>query len=168
MAGRKGRSGRKPKPTAILKLTGGYRADRHKRTEPAPPSGVPDAPKCLRKGTLAREEWDRITALLAEARCVTPLDRSALTAYCIEYARYIKANNRLRLVRTMLSESTKGTKMPHPLLRISDRALANMLRICQEFGLTPAARTRLDINAAGGVEDPLEALIRRQAERKKA
>ena len=85
---------------------------------------------------------------------------------CIEWAKYIRANNMLRVVRSMMSESTKGTKIPHPLLRVSDRALANMLRICQEFGLTPASRSRLNIEAGRSGGDPLERLIREQAERR--
>lgn len=165
MSGRKGRSGRKPKPTNVLKLTGNYRPDRHGRIEPEPPPVIPKAPKYIRGIALA--EWERITKLLAEVRCVTELDMAALAAYCIEYARYVNANNKLRVIRTMLSESTKGTKMPHPLLRVADRAFNNMIRLCQEFGLTPAARTRLDIKAISGVEDPLERLLRQQAERRK-
>jgi P27 family predicted phage terminase small subunit len=165
MAGVKGRSGRKPKPTAVLKLTGRYRADRHQGVEPEPPTAIPSPPKILKGEALA--EWDRITRMLAEAHCIAELDRGPLVAYCLEWAKYIKANNRLRIIRSMLAESTKGTKMPHPLLRISDRALANMLRICQEFGLTPAARSRLDIEAGSSTEDPLARLIREQAERRK-
>jgi P27 family predicted phage terminase small subunit len=165
MAGRKGRSGRKPKPTKMLKLQGGYRPDRHLRVEPEPEMAIPEPPKCLRG--IALEEWSRITKLLAGVKCLAELDMGPLAAYCLEWGKYVNANNRLRVVRSMLTESTKGTKMAHPLLRVSDRALANMLRICEQFGMTPSARSRLDIHAAGGVEDPLANLIRRQAERRK-
>lgn len=155
--------GPKPKPTALLKLQGTYREDRHgKRSEPQLPSIIPDAPAFL-KG-LALDEWHKITALLAEANCITQLDHAMLTAYCLEFERYIIANKRLGSARTMLTKSTKGTKLPHPLIRISNGALANMLRICSEFGLTPSARTRLNIEAASGAVDPLDSLIRQQIE----
>lgn len=166
MAGKPGRSGRRPKPTSVLKLTGQFRADRHNAGEPEPPITIPEPPKCLKGESLA--EWDRITVLLAEAKCIAEMDRATLTAYCLEWSRYVNANNKLRLANTLLAESTKGTKMPHPLLRVSDRALANMLRICMEFGMTPASRSRLDISAGASNEDPLERLIREQAERRKA
>lgn len=166
MAGKPGRSGRKPKPTAVHVLQGTFRPDRHSGGEPEPPTSIPEPPKSLKGEALA--EWDRITVLLAASKCIAELDRSALAAYCIEWSRYVNANNKLRLANTLLAESTKGTKMPHPLLRVSDRALANMLRICQEFGMTPASRSRLDVEAASGAEDPLERLIREQAERRKA
>lgn len=162
MAGKPGRSGRKPKPLELHLLQGTFRADRHGTGQPRPATQIPSPAKSLKGEALA--EWDRITALLAESNCVTEFDRGALTAYCIEWARYIEANNKIRFGGTLLSESTKGTKMPHPLLRVSDRALANMLRICQEFGLTPASRSRLNIEAGGANEDPLERLIREQME----
>lgn len=164
MAGKPGRSGRKAKPIGVHILQGTFRADRHNAAEVEAPVIIPDPPKSLKGEAMA--EWDRITRLLAEAKCIADLDRSALAAYCIEWARYVTANNRLRVANTLLAESTKGTKMPHPLLRVSDRALANMLRICQEFGLTPASRSRLNIDAAAGNEDPLEKLIREQQQRR--
>lgn len=153
-------------PKAMLKLHGNYRPDRQGVNAPDPPKVVPDPPKVLKGEAL--EEWNRITKLLAQVECIAELDRATLAAYCLEWARYVNANNRLRVVRTLLAESTKGTKMPHPLLRISDKALKNMLSICQEFGLTPASRMRLNVEAgAGGEEDPLERLIREQAERRR-
>lgn len=165
MAGVKGRSGRKPKPTAQLKLHGGFRSDRRYGDEPTPDVHIPDPPKVLKGAALA--EWDRITQLLAEVKCISRLDRGPLTAYCLEWARYIKANQRLSLVRSLLAEGSTGNKVPHPLLRVADKAFANMLKICTEFGLTPAARTRLSMAAAGEAVDPFDELIRQQAERRK-
>jgi P27 family predicted phage terminase small subunit len=166
MAGKPGRSGRKPKPTAALKLAGGFRADRRLGDEPEPEVCIPDPPKFLRGEALA--EWDRITTLLVELQCISRLDRATLAAYCVEWRIYVTAHNRLRLNNSLLAESTKGTKMAHPLLRVADRAFNNMMRICVEFGLTPASRSRLSMAASGEVEDPLDALIRAQAEQRRA
>lgn len=164
MAGKKGRSGRKRKPASLLKLHGGYRKDRHGGTIPDPPTTIPDPPKVVRG--MALEEWHRITKLLAEINCITELDQAMLAAYCLEYTKYLKAEDRLRLSRTLMSKSTKGTQMPHPLLAVSNRALANMMRICGEFGFSAAARARLNIQMREGGIDPLEQLIRNQAERR--
>ena len=166
MAGVKGRSGRKPKPTAQLKLHGGYREDRRPGDEPQPGVQIPEPPKILTGEGLA--EWDRVTKLLAEVKCISRLDRAALTAYCVEWDTYTTAHNRLRLVKSLLADGSTGNKVPHPLLRIRDRAFSNLLKICTEFGLTPSARTRLSIAAAGEVVDPFDALIKQQAERRKA
>jgi len=166
MAGVKGKSGRKRQPASILKLRGTFRADRQSGANPEPPTAIPTPPKMLTG--IALEEWDRITKLLAEAGCIAELDRTLLAAYCIEWAKFAKANGQLRLCKSMLARTTKGSKQAHPLLGISNRAFANLLRICGEFGLSPAARARLSIEAKAAGDDPLERLLRSQIERREA
>ncbi len=163
MAGRKGRSGRKPKPTAILKLQGTFRPDK-RRGEPDVPVAIPKAPRPL-KGE-ARREWKRITRLLAEIECIAEVDRAALTAYCFEWARYLRANEELDRLNVLLSKSTKGTELPHPLLRVIERSFMMMLRTCEDFGFTAASRARLHVSPGAKVEDPLEKLMREQQERR--
>jgi len=163
MAGRKGKSGRKPKPIQMLKLTGNYRKDRHGDI-PDPPVGAPDKPKGLSR--LASETWDRLIAALLEQKTIARSDFILLEAICREWGKYKNFNNKLRVIRSDLTESTKGTKMLHPLHRASDRALNNVVRLCQEFGLSAASRSRLNVEAAAGAEDPLEKLMREQAARR--
>jgi P27 family predicted phage terminase small subunit len=143
MAGKKGKSGRKPKPTNILKLQGTWRRDRHKAKKINLPVSLPEPPKILQGTSL--DEWHRITKLLAITGSVTELDMSALVGYCVEYAKFTNANEKLAKTDSMLVRSTKGTVMANPLLKISDHALANMLRIAQDFGFSPAARRSLRI-----------------------
>jgi P27 family predicted phage terminase small subunit len=166
MAGKPGRSGRKRKPKTTLRLHGTYREDRHGGAIPDPPTAIPTPPKSL-KG-IALEEWDRVTKLLAEINCIAELDRALLTAYCVEWRTYMTADNRLRLSRSLMATSTKGTQMAHPLLRVRDRAFANLMRICGEFGFSTASRSRLSIEAKAAGEDPLERLIRDSAEMRAA
>jgi len=165
MSGVKGKSGRKRKPKAVLKLHGTFRADRHGGAEAVEaPTAIPTPPKLLRGIALA--EWDRITTLLADNNCIAELDMATLTMYCVEWAKYVKANQRLAKVRTFLTSSTKGSKMPHPLLRVSNKAFANLMRLCSEFGFSPAARARLSIEAKAAGSDPLEQLLRNQMQRR--
>jgi P27 family predicted phage terminase small subunit len=163
MAGVAGRSGRKAQKLKLHKLHGTDREDRHAKNVPDPIVSAPPCPKSLTG--LAREEWDRITQLLIEVGCVSELDMAEIAAYCREWSKYTKANDRLDNLDDYITKSTKGTKIPHPLLRVSDRALANMLRICQDFGLSPAARSRLDMESAAK-DDPLADLIRRAGEKR--
>jgi P27 family predicted phage terminase small subunit len=163
MAGKKGRSGRRPKSTASLKLKGTYRADRH-GARPDPRTEIPDPPNCLYG--IALEEWFRVTPLLAEIKMISGLDLAVVAAYCLEWSTYTKANGKLRLSRSYLATSTKGTKMRHPLLSVRDKALANMLKLCVEMGLTPASRSRLNVEAAAVAPDPLTELIKQQQERR--
>jgi P27 family predicted phage terminase small subunit len=157
-------SGRKRQPFAVHKLKGSYRKDRHGVKVPEPEVAMPTPPKQV-KG-LALAEWDRLVPLLAQLKSISLLDRAALAAYCIEYGLYMKAISQLQLGRTLLGRTSKGTKSPHPLLRVANRALGNMLRIASEFGLTPSARAKLQIDASAGEKDPLADLLRRQIERR--
>jgi P27 family predicted phage terminase small subunit len=151
MAGRKGLSGRKRKPISLLKLSGGYRADRHGGSEVDLPAVVPEPPEFLKD--IALDEWKKITSQLLKMKVVTQLDAAALAAYCIEHKKYFEANKKLDETKTMLVKSSKNTVTISPLVRISDRALANMLRICSEFGLTPAARASMRIMAKEIVDE---------------
>ena len=164
MAGKPGRSGRKRKPAAIHKLHGNYRADRHGGSIPDPPVAIPDPPKMLRG--IALQEWDRITKLAAEVKIITQLDMVVFASYCKWWSVFSKAIDQVDLGRTYLSKSTKGTNVPHPLLRVANLAWSNMMRCCGELGFSPAARARLNIEMREGGIDPLEHLIRNQAERR--
>jgi P27 family predicted phage terminase small subunit len=141
MAGKQGKSGRKPKPLSVLKLTGTYRADRHAATEINLPAKAPAPPPHITGE--ARREWFRVVKLLAKSGCVTELDLQPLAAYCIEFEKYKRANDDISKVDSLLVRSTKGTAMLHPLLKASDHALLNMLRIAGEFGLTILSRRTL-------------------------
>lgn len=149
MAGKKGKSGRKPKPLQLLKLSGGYRPDRHAAREINLPTKVPNTPKILQGRALA--EWHRITKLLSTVEGVTELDLKPLVAYCIESAKYEQANEDIAKTKTLLVRSTKGTPMANPLLKISDRAYANMMRAASEFGFTILARRTLRIEPEPGI-----------------
>jgi len=154
-----GKRGPKPTPTSILKLRGSWRA-KNRGKEPTPEVKIPPAPKFLTGEALV--EWRRITKLLAEVGCIAQQDRALLAAYCIEWAKFVRANNQLRVCKSLLTKTTRGTKTSHPLLRISDRAFAKMLKICAEFGLSPSSRTRLNTE-----DDPLVRMISKQETQKK-
>jgi P27 family predicted phage terminase small subunit len=151
---KKGHSGRKPKATNILKLQGTYRPGRHSATEIDLPSAIPEPPEHIKNNNVALREWDRVIALLAPTKCLTELDAQNLGAYCIEFQKYKKANEDIAKTDSLLVRSTKGTAMLHPLLKASDHALANMLRISSEFGFTILARRTLRIELKKKVSDP--------------
>jgi len=164
MAGAKGRSGRRPKPLKLHKLEGTDRRDRHKNI-PEPPVMVPDKPKGLSK--LASQTWDNLMDVLIELKMIARCDFLLLEAICIEWGKYKNFNNKIRVMRSGLTESTKGTKMLHPYYKASDKALTNVVKLCQEFGLSAASRSRLNVEAASTAEDPLAKLIRQQNEKRR-
>lgn len=165
MAGVKGRSGRKRKCTQTLKLHGTFRADRHNVNAPEPDVSAPLPPKWLAGEALA--EWHRIVPLLLSEKCVSQWDRTALVLYCQEWATYVDVTEQLRAEESMLAEGASGQFVEHPLLRIQGKCFKRLLQVCSEFGLTPAARSRLNVSPTDAT-DPLEQWLRQQQQRRQS
>lgn len=160
MAGQKGRSGRRRKPTNILKLEGTLRSDRRTGDEPQPTIAIPDRPEFL-KGE-AEKEWRRIAPLLADQNCLTEWDRAALAAYCQTWKEYVALCKQVNRVTKVVIKTSKGTQIQNPLVGAKNTAFNNLLRICGEFGLTPSSRSRLAVGPASGDIDPLQELLKRR------
>jgi len=134
MPGVKGRSGRKPKPTALKELEGTARPDRANPNEPKPKPGTPSMPDYWigPKFAEARREWRRVIRDSAPGM-LTKADRSMLELYC-----QLMAGARKSLERGIL---------PRPAMITQIRALAS------EFGLMPSSRSRMSVPAPKE-EDP--------------
>ena len=81
--------GRKPTPTALLRL-GGSREIEHRGNEPqyAPPHSDRPPPHMPKAG---KREWKRVYPLLKKTGVMTEADRSALEAYCETWAEWVEA-----------------------------------------------------------------------------
>lgn len=81
------KTGRKPTPTADLKLHGGYRNDRHAgRADAAPPDGFPVKPDEF--GEVESALWDRVVPILVRRRIVGELDTPQLVSMCRWWRHY--------------------------------------------------------------------------------
>jgi len=137
--------GRKPKPTAAKKASGITRKDRLNEDEPQPDPRVPTCPKGL--GELARAEWKRVAAEMAELGMLTNLDRAALAGYCRAYETMVRAEESVQAYYkehgTQIMQTEKGGLMQHPGIGIANRASEIMDRFAGSLGLNPSARTRI-------------------------
>ena len=147
--------GRKPKPVELHRLTGSYRADRHGGRMARQPGEIPDKPAWLPPEASA--EWDRIAPTLAPLGLLTPLDRAAFVAYCLAWAEFVWAVKEVQ--QAGITYEAEGKLKPHPAVRIASNAAKLMLQLAGEFGMTPAARTRLRIELAEFEEDPFEEFL---------
>ncbi len=118
---------RPPKPTALLRLQGTYRADRHGKRgrEPRARKGTLDAPDWLVPE--ARAEWDRVVEAYAEAGIVTPFDRAMLATFCQLWARFVEAER---------SEPYEPVPVSH---------IVSMANIANRLGLDPSGRVKLPV-----------------------
>lgn len=115
---------------------------------------IPDAPSSLSKE--ARAEWGRITPHLAKLGLVSQIDRAALAAYCTAWGDYVWAEERIKALnaearkagdksgeRGRIWDTPSGYKQISVPLQIRNRAMEMMAKFLSEFGMSPAARTRV-------------------------
>lgn len=122
---------------------------------PALPAGMPTPPTWL--PTVAREEWNRVVPHLHQSGLLIEVDQAALVSYCIAVANLKSATETLADGKTTF-QTEKGYVGKHPAATLQREAMQTVLKFSQEFGLTPAARDKLDIkpirtpgDSAGGV-----------------
>jgi P27 family predicted phage terminase small subunit len=152
--------GRPPTPTSIKILRGNPGNRPLNGDEPAPPDADLSPPPCL--DGVALEKWNEIAPLLAKMGVLSQADRSLLTRYCVLHEQWVVVSKHVRehgmtqLTSTGYSQITaEGTlfkSLPGDLLRIE-----------QQFGMTPAARSTLKVNSAAAKENPLAAYIAKRS-----
>lgn len=136
-----------------------------------PPVDEPDCPSQITGE--ARAEWDRIVPHLMALGLLSQIDRAALVAYCVAWAEYLWACDRIDAYNTgdvtgergRVWDTPSGYKQMSVLIQIRNRAAGEMKTWLAEFGMSPAARSRVtqsDPATAGeqgelpGMEKPRE------------
>jgi P27 family predicted phage terminase small subunit len=142
-----------PPPTPTnLKLLRGVPGHRPIRPEPMPPltATCPQPPSFL--DVYAIEEWQRTAPTLFNLGLLTKVDIMTFAAFCTAYSHWRTAEEMLAAA-ALADPETHGLLVArdngliaNPLTGIARRAAEAMLRIAGEFGMTPAARTRIAAN----------------------
>ena len=148
-----GRRGPPPKPTHLKVIAGNPGKRPLNVREPRSPKGRPRCPEWL--GIEARKVWKRLVATLDGMGLLTAADADAIAAYAQTYVRWRKAEEFLERhgeVYPLRDEKGQIRCMQQfPQVAIA-RGLLQVLRAYQqEFGLTPAARSRITLPAEGPV-----------------
>jgi len=141
--------GPKPRPTALKVIEGNPGKRPIHGNEPEPISEIPDPPDELNDD--AKTEWARVCDELYRVGLLSRIDRSALAAYCQAFGRWMQAERGIRDMavdpKTMggiIVENSAGNLAPNPLVGIAHKAMHDMMRYAEHFGMTPSARARLD------------------------
>ena len=131
-----------PKPTK-LKIREGNRGHRPLNTkEPEPAIEAPECPDIVKKNKVAIREWQRVVPILIELEVLSRLDSAVLAEYCIAYSRWVMAE--AKCAENLVYES-KGRQYETKWLKVAKDAAIQMHKCATEFGLTPASRTRVQI-----------------------
>lgn len=143
-----GLRGPAPTPTAILKTRGSKMAKYERTREPQP---TPDAPPCpAHLDKPERAAWDDLAPKLAAMGVLTSVDGNALERYCVLWVRWRKVSEFIAKYGETYPIKDDAGKikcfMPFPQVAIVNKLGEALLRLEVQFGLTPAARARIEVN----------------------
>jgi P27 family predicted phage terminase small subunit len=158
-----GRRGKAPMPTAMRKKLGIREKSKQKKrlrrgAEPQPREIVDTtAPSSLQYDADAVQCWNQLAPLLKELRLFTEGDTLPLEGLCRAYSRAVQADRAIETYGIVVKNDF-GTLVKNPACAISQTAWSEVRKFCQEFGLTPASRSRVRVTPGeDGTEDPKDA-----------
>ena len=141
-----GRRGPAPTPTPKLALAGSRRADRNKN-EPQPEASDLTPPEWISEE--AKLVWAEVAPQLEHQGCLKRIDEKTLTRYCVDWVRWKTAVLFIeRHGETYPIKDGQGNVkyiQQLPQVAIASKLAQQLTRLEQEFGMTPSARTRIDV-----------------------
>lgn len=153
-------TGRKAIPTVQKILAGnpGHRPLNDREPQPAALDAAWDVPPPeVAAVPLAAAYWGDVVPMLRQSRQVAGIDRGALVALCLEWARYLTAIEDARTEGHVV-RLNRSYRMANPHLGIASTALKACRALWAELGMTPASRTRVQVtgDTAGDVFDEFD------------
>lgn len=156
--------GRKPKPTAVKQLEGNPGKRQLNANEPKPAARAPSCPKWLDDD--AKKEWRRLAKQMEQLGILTEVDMAAFAGYCQAYARW-KAAEEFISKHGAIVKTPSGYWQQVPQVAIAQQYLKQMSKFCEQFGLTPASRSRIVTdNGSDASDDTMEQLLSLGGEKK--
>ena len=149
--------GRKPKPTAVKVLEGNPGKRSLNTGEPKPEKKAPRCPSWLEEE--AKKEWKRMAKQLEQLGILTEIDMAAFAGYCQAYARWKEAEEFISQHGTIV-KTPSGYWQQVPQVSIAQTYLKILNKFCEQFGLTPSARSRITANDGDDKQsDEMELLL---------
>lgn len=151
--------GPSPKPTALKKLAGNPGHRPLPKNEPQPQRGerAPSCPRWLPED--AKPIWKEHARQLWQLRLLTEIDVDAYAAYCETMALYRLASGMVRLPQGAARANGAGTLKATPWVAIRRETLDQLRRLWGDFGMTPSARSRIEIPGEEETKDPFEQFL---------
>lgn len=148
-------AGRPPKPTALKVITGNPGKRSGNKQEPDPEYLVDmNPPEWLHSA--AKDVWKEVAPHLAKAKLLTEVDVQALAMGCVAIAQYRQAVRIAGddLVKAKIVVDDEGKPVSsgehlNPWMIVQSMSFKQAMAIFQQFGMSPAARTRISIQPQG-------------------
>ena len=146
-----GKRGPSKTPTKLLKLRGSTNVPKNEAEEPTPELGIPDPPLPLEGN--AQMMWNLMAVQLDDMGVLAEVDGNALHRYCETWASWIEAKDKVKKMgMAYVTKGDKGQKSmkANPLVGMAQKYADQLLRLEQEFGLTPSARSGMSVQKGRG------------------
>lgn len=137
-------AGRPRKPTALKVVTGNPGKRALGRQEPDP-TYLSDLTAPAHLAPQAAAVWDDLAPKLRAARVLTEIDAVALELACNAIATYRLATAKAGETPLVKSPET-GAVALNPWMIVQSMTFKQATAVLREFGMTPAARTRVMVN----------------------
>lgn len=146
-----GRRGPKPEPTALKLLKGnpGKRAINQNEPQPAlAPKKGKGARRCPAwLAPAGKRLWKALVPELERLNLLTKVDDATLEGACAMYARALQAESIVKK-QGILIVTKQGFVLQNPAVSIAKNSWALWRQFAAEFGITPSARSRINIKPA--------------------
>lgn len=140
-----------PKPTHLKMLAGNPGHRTLNQNEPQPKKGIKKCPKWIED--YAKEIYEELSQELNEIGVLTTIDQSALVALAIQLANQRYAWEQIGKVGYIV-KTPSGYVQTNPFVGLLNHSTKLARGLMQEFGMTPAARTRIQVSDAEKAADP--------------
>ena len=155
-----GRRGPAPKPSALKRAADNPGKRQLNDNEPVPPAGEVLAPDWLTDD--AKKIWEQLAPRMQAMQVLTTADVLTFGRYCELFARWHQLRELMwvgnRATYVVKDESGKKVKYvaEHPANVELRRLTAQLLQHEREFGLTPSARSRIQITSTTAPTRPVD------------
>ena len=166
MAGRRGPA---KQPTALKLVHGNPGRRPINASEPKPRRQRPARPAWLIGD--ARKAWEELVPLLDQMGVLTIVDRRALARYCKLWARWVALTRVIEKTGEVYPIRGRPTEdnpqgaivsfRTFPQVKIIESLSAELRQLEREFGLTPSARSSIEVEKRVAPQSKLEGIIAR-------
>jgi P27 family predicted phage terminase small subunit len=154
------KSGPNKKPTALKVLEGNPGKRPLPQNEPKPKPIAPECPEWLIGE--GKKMWNRLSSEMERIGLLTVIDGEAFAAACQAWKIFVECQQYINNNGLTYEYENKGgavNEIERPQVKIGQKSLDQFRAFCSEFGLSPAARTRIEVKPADNEIDPMEGML---------
>jgi P27 family predicted phage terminase small subunit len=101
----------------------------------------------------AKKQWKKIVPKLYRLGILNNADQTGLAMICVDLAEWENACRTIDSLKSEFVKQPSGRIAKHPAYQIRDAAADRIRKMLAEFGMSPAARTSLNISYKPAIDE---------------